>query len=119
MVTFEEGLKNLKDLAAWYEKNSDDRTRNEATTRLHLIDTILFDCLGWPKENCKTEERFDNKYTDYSFFCPRRMLIVEAKKEGAYFELPAGFERGKIRINTLIDKVEGVGDALNQAMAYC
>ena len=26
--------------------------RNEATTRLQLIDELLFDCLGWDKVDC-------------------------------------------------------------------
>ncbi len=67
--------------------------RNEATTRLQLIDCLFFDCLGWSKEDVVLEESDGREYADYTFylgFARRRVLIVEAKKEGDYFEVPVG-----------------------------
>ena len=36
------------------------------------------------------EEENNGEYADYTFYLPRRTLIVEAKREGIYFEVPAG-----------------------------
>ncbi len=107
----------LTGLYDWYVKNKG--TRNEATTRLHLIDTIFFECLGWDKrEDCKAEERFNGTYTDYTFLSPRRILIVEAKKEGIYFDIPDGFSNHIYKISTLKKDVPNLGDAINQVAAY-
>ena len=54
--------------------------RNEATTRLQLIDELFFSCLGWDKEDSVLEEPYGRDYADYTFMAPRRVLIVEAKK---------------------------------------
>ena len=51
-VDFGEGENNLRDLIDWYASNVNEDTRNEATTRLHLIDRLLFECLG-----CNREEK--------------------------------------------------------------
>jgi len=67
VVPFNEAENNLKALASWYDCTEKD-ARNEATTRLQLINRLLFECLGWDVENCKAEERLDGKYTDYSLY---------------------------------------------------
>lgn len=43
---YEESRKSLEDLMAWYESDVTDHNRNEAETRLHLIDELVFKCLG-------------------------------------------------------------------------
>ena len=75
--------------------------RNEATTRLQLIDELLFDCLGWEKSECIAEKKFGGKFADYSLGSPYASLIVEAKKEDTYFEVPAGFNELTCRIQRL------------------
>ncbi len=89
-MEYEDGHENLSSLIDWANKNNDERSRNEATTRLHLIDRLFFECLGWERGDCVAEERLNGEYIDYSFRCPQCLLIVEAKKEGIYFELPVG-----------------------------
>ncbi len=79
---------NLDKLGKWYSNNKGDR--NEATTRFHLIDELLLNCLGWERQNITTEEVYNREYTDYVFNITRPVLILEAKKEGIYFELPEG-----------------------------
>jgi len=118
-VDFEEGEKNLRNLIDWYSKNVNDLTRNEATTRLHLIDRLLFECLGWNREDCKTEERINNQYIDYSFYCPACLFIVEAKREGIYFELPIGIKAVKYNISFFSRRAKGVIGAIRQAVSYC
>ena len=90
----------LEDLIRWYS----DRVgqRNEATTRLHLIDTLFFECLGWSRQDATLEEAHGGQYADYAFSAPRRLLIVEAKREGDYLELPAGYNRIEYAIPGLL-----------------
>jgi len=66
----------MGELAAWYETNVG--TRNEATTRLQLIDRILFECLGWDHNDVTAEDAHDGQYADYTFNVPRKLLIRPA-----------------------------------------
>ena len=93
--------------------------RNEATTRLQLIDELLFDCLGWEKSECIAEKKFGGKFADYSLGSPYASLIVEAKKEDTYFEVPAGFNELTCRIQRFRSDAPDVYDAIKQAMDYC
>ncbi|MCE5210631.1 MAG: hypothetical protein LLG40_03660 [Deltaproteobacteria bacterium] len=115
---YELGKKAIEGLAAWFEVHKG--TRNEATTRLHLIDQLLFECLCWDRRtDCISEERFDGFYADYTLMCPRRMLILEAKKEGVYFNIPEGRSNRQNSIKTLVKDVPELGDAIKQAAGYC
>lgn len=118
-VSFEQGQKNLEALVDWYKSTVSQQSRNEATTRLHLIDRLLFECLGWDREDCKAEERLGSQYTDYSFNCPERLLIVEAKREGIYFELPVGDSKLKHKIDFFLRNNENLASAIRQALGYC
>lgn len=110
---------NIESLLSWHESNVNEDNRNEATTRLHLIDLILFDCLGWKREDCKSEESHGNEYTDYSLFSPYRSLIVEAKKEGIYFEVPVGYSKLEYKIKSLTRDNLQIENAIKQVMDYC
>jgi len=116
---YEKGRKALEELIQWYNKQIDDNNRNEYTTRLHLINHLVLECLGWNKEDCKAEESCNNQYTDYSLFCPYRAFIIEAKREGIYFELPVGIPRLTYSIKSLIRDNKEIGNAIKQAMQYC
>ena len=93
---FEDGLRAIENLVHWYRGR--EGQRNEATTRLQLINALFLECLGWSKEDVIAEEAHGKEYADYTFLAPRRVLIVEAKREGNYFELPAGDTRLEIPI---------------------
>ncbi|MGB2805559.1 MAG: hypothetical protein WBD64_11770 [Candidatus Zixiibacteriota bacterium] len=111
---------SLENLSAWYKSQVNQDNRNEASTRLHLIDILLFDCLGWDRqEDCQVEEPHGNEYADYSLFCPRRALILEAKREGVYFELPAGHKRLDYSLKALCRDEPQIKKAIEQAMGYC
>ena len=119
MVTaFEQGLVNLRSLA---EIENDDQTpvRNEATTRLHLIDRLFFDSLFWDRQDCSVEHRKQGKYADYLFRTPVANLVVEAKREGTTFELPAGMDQSVIRIDLMRTLAPDVYLAIEQAIQYC
>ena len=111
----------LENLTALIEKpaNSGDSHRNEASTRLQLVDELLFNCLGWDKSECVAEDSFQGTYTDYSLGKPLVNLIVEAKKEDIYFELPTGFNDVKYRIKRFREEAPEVYAAIKQAMGYC
>jgi predicted type IV restriction endonuclease len=94
-------------------------TRNEATTRLQLIDSLFFDCLGWSKDDVILEESHSGEYADYAFVFPRRLLIVEAKKEGAYFELPVSHERHDLSLTSLTRSSTQLKSAIEQVTGYC
>ena len=116
-MLYEDGLDAMRTLVAWYKGN--EGNRNEATTRFHLIDTLFFECLGWSKDDVILEEAHGGEYADYVFSAPRRVLIVEAKREGNYFELPAGKHQLEVGIPALIKTYENVADAIRQAASYC
>ena len=111
----------LENLTALIEKEGDSSQshRNEATTRLQLIDRLLFDCLGWDTSECVAEDNFGGTYTDYSLGKPFNYLIVEAKKEDIYFDVPAGNTDITRRIQRFRNDAPDVYEAIQQAMGYC
>ena len=65
------------------------------------------------------EEPHGREYADYTFSAPRRLLIVEAKKEGDYFQIPAGKNRLEYSIRNLSRDNPKLRDAIEQAAGYC
>lgn len=116
---YERCRETLEGLLAWYSSKVNESNRNEATTRLHLIDRLLFECLGWKQEDCIPEEPYGKEYTDYSLYSPRRSLIIEAKKEGIYFELPPGYLDLEYSLKSLFKDSPEIASAVKQAMNYC
>jgi hypothetical protein len=108
---------NLEEFVAWYE--SQLGARNEATTRLQLIDRLFFNCLGWDRSDASLEVPQGREYADYTFAAPRQLLIVEAKKEGDYFEIPAGKDRLEYSIISLSRDNQSLKRAIEQAAGYC
>jgi hypothetical protein len=99
--------------------NDYDRRRNEATTRLHLIDRLIEDCLAWPTEKIKAEDAYEGTYLDYLLAVNGTHLVVEAKREGAYFELPPGFQTRTLSLRALRETAGAVSTAIEQALTYC
>ncbi|MRR51780.1 MAG: hypothetical protein EG825_12865 [Rhodocyclaceae bacterium] len=96
----------------------DEPTLNEADTRFRMIDTLFFDCLGWPKDSVNMEERFDGTYADYTFLRGARVAVLEAKREGQFFELPSDTRTGTLSLRAIMTG-SGVETAVRQAMGYC
>jgi len=70
---YESGRANLEALRAWYATRV--ASRNEATTRLQLVDRLFFDCLGWNRaEDVVLEEPHGPQYADYTFSAPAATL---------------------------------------------
>lgn len=108
---------NLQMLVKDYELSHGNR--NEATTRLHFIDRLLFDCLGWSTTDCITEKEYENEYADYTCHAPRPLLIIEAKREGNYFEVPAGSQRVEYSIQSIMRDNPNLDRAIKQVANYC
>jgi hypothetical protein len=117
MPTYEEYLANLDEFVKYAALAGD---RNEATTRLQLIDRLFFDCLGWRRdEDVILEDAHGGSYVDYVFSAPRDVLIVEAKREGQYFEFAAGTDKVELSIRALLRGNRDLSAALEQAAGYC
>ncbi|MEU9466647.1 hypothetical protein AB0D78_08310 [Streptomyces avermitilis] len=92
---------------------------NEDTTRLHLIDALLFSCLGWKPQETVTEDHHNGTYVDYAVGTPATHFILEAKKEGISFNLPPGIAgRHAISVPTLLED-ENTAKAIRQVLGYC
>ncbi len=118
MADFEAGKHALISLAEWSVENR-VRDRNEASTRFHLIDRLITDVLGWRQEDVRVEVREEAGVSDYELGRDGRQLLIEAKREGAAFTLPAGFEQAEAALNTLSELEPSVREAINQALLYC
>src|ERR1700757_2662574 len=88
-TNYDKALQSVGRLVPWKKENS-AVDRNEATTRFHLIDTLLLECLDWQKSDIQTEDRFEGEYTDYTLSLARPTIILEAKRESNAFTLADG-----------------------------
>ena len=117
IMDYDSGREKLEKLIETHSKS--DLRKNEANTRLQMIDTLFFECLGWSKEDLAPEEEYNGDYADYTFLAPRRMLIVEAKREGTYFDIVITKNQIEYSIKTLCRDCKGLKDAIKQASTYC
>lgn len=110
---------SLAALSAWAEANDVGNARNEATTRLHLIDEFIQNILLWDKVLIRTEQPAGTGRIDYTCGEPA-LFIVEAKREGATFSLPVGTRAGVHSIESLTSGTSGKAtrEALAQAARY-
>lgn len=106
----------LFELVKNYE-NAD--VKNEAQTRFHIIDKILEDCFSWADDIEVEKYESKNGFTDYELGKPRS-LVVEAKREGILFDIPAGLSKNlTISIRSLIEANSATNEAILQAQEYC
>ncbi|MBS3667658.1 hypothetical protein [Vreelandella boliviensis] len=116
MTTLSEGESALADLISKLDLNTD---MNEAQTRFHIIDKVLFECLGWSRDEVEVENSEQRKFTDYELGRPR-LAILEAKREGKTFEIPAGISKSLISdLPSMMKISEDAASAIKQAQEYC
>ena len=116
--TYESGLERLQQLRDSYAQNAADR--NEATTRAHLIDMLIYEVLGWDRQSVTLEAHQDKSgYADYTFSAPRPVLILEAKREGTYFEIPFGTTTRVRGLGPLLRGNDALRSAVKQVAGYC
>lgn len=114
-VDFEQGYEAAVRLAQATDEQR--ATLNEAETRLRLIDTLLFDCLGWTRDDTSVEAHHNGHYADYVLDDLRPTLVVEAKRAGESFDLPAGMPR-VAKLETLFAAAKTLKPAVEQALGY-
>lgn len=114
---YEEAKLNLERLLQ--SEDAKASKKNEARTRQVLIDTMIYECLGWGTESVFPEEHHGKDYADYTFYAPRKLMILEAKKEGKYFEIPAPSKSTQRKLSTLCDRNSELKQALQQVSDYC
>jgi hypothetical protein len=116
-VSLEEGQKHLSLLCQRY--SAKDTRWNEAETRFHFIDELLTLCLGWPRDGIHVERQLEGEYADYILGQPGRM-IIEAKREGTYFDLPAGSRSTPVvSLPSLLASSQDCKSAVRQVQKYC
>jgi len=92
---------------------------SEADTRAKVLDRIFKDVLGWGEGAIRRETRtLDGDYLDYWFTSPSNRLVVEAKRAGSYFEMPAGTSL-RARRDGILSKSPSLHSALQQVVNYC
>lgn len=118
MLSFSEAETKLIE---FLEKNKSEfhTNQNESQTRFFIIDYILFECLGWRKDEVSIEKNEENKFTDYELGKPR-IAILEAKREGKTFEIPAYDSNSLIfDIKSLTKMSPDTEATIDQAIFYC
>ncbi|MDQ3152387.1 MAG: hypothetical protein M3R63_11925, partial [Actinomycetota bacterium] len=117
---YDAGKTALDALLSWADAHAVGADRNEATTRLHLIDGLLEDVLQWDKASIRCEEPAGSGRVDYACGTPATLFILEAKREGVYFNLPAGTRTGTHTIESLASGTAGraLREALQQVAGY-
>lgn len=88
-MNYEQGIESIHALFHFASANDQLLGRNEAQTRLDLIDRLLAS-LGWTTPDIRVEVHSSGTYSDYQLGSPATRLLIEAKREGTYFVLPAG-----------------------------
>lgn len=118
MLSFAEAESKLLNFLE--DKKKDFSTnQNEAQTRFFIIDFILFECLGWNKDEVSIEKNEENKFTDYELGKPR-LAILEAKREGKTFDIPAYDSKSlTYDIKSLIKMSPDTEETIDQAIYYC
>ncbi len=101
-----------------------NRSLNEADTRHQIIDVIIHDVLEWPRKRVLTEKYIRPGYADYAFVLQSgdSGMLLEAKKEGDYFELPNKYRESALKrwvsLKELVSKPD-IKSAAIQVREYC
>jgi len=113
----ERALSGLDKLIGEAQAPEPGRGRNEAATRFDLIDGLLLDVLGWPRDQVRPEEQSARGRADYVLGRPDRQLVLEAKREGHSFSLPP--ETPTIAaLHTLFKLAPDLREVVEQARRY-
>lgn len=101
-----------------------ERPLNEADTRHQIIDEVLHAVLSWPRNQVECEHYIDPGYADYLLRKPNGdpLLLIEAKREGHYFQLPHPFspktDARHIPVKSLLTD-SNIASGMEQVAGYC
>ncbi|MEK6335665.1 MAG: hypothetical protein AABM67_12000 [Acidobacteriota bacterium] len=116
MADYEQGRDALQNLVS-RESASGQPSRNEASTRFHVINELIEDVLRWPKSAVKVEHHDESGYSDYELGSPSS-VVIEAKREGITFVLPTGWDKPIARLETLFSASSDIEASVRQALDY-
>lgn len=111
----DQGFECLKELI-----NRIGQNFSESDTRAKIIDPLFKNCLGWTEDDIKRETHIHKGYLDYIFSIegvPR--FILEAKKIGKSFKIPASLGSRYYKISGTISTDKNIKQAIEQAQRYC
>lgn len=119
-------FENMKahDKAVALAKEYKSRNLAEADTRHQLIDPILHEVLGWPRNRTRCEDYIRPGFADYVLERSDRapLMLIEAKREGDYFNLPTASSKENsgsyVKVQTLLTD-GAVSAAMMQVREYC
>lgn len=117
-TSYDRALASLDELCE-YVDSADDQDLNEATTRLHIIDKLLMDVLGWHSDQINCEEYHEGGFLDYVLGNPQSRVVLEAKKAGLHFEVPAGTASGTLSLRQFVAFSATNRQAVDQVLDYC
>lgn len=118
MTPYDRALASLDELCTETE-SGDHSDRNEATTRLQVIDKLLMDVLDWPVDQINCEEYHEGGFLDYVVGNPQSRLVLEAKRSGLHFEVPAGTDSGTLSLRQFYEHSPINKRAVDQVLEYC
>ena len=117
------GMKIDKALAIFDEIRSEleealETVSTEQDTRLHLIDRLLVEVLGWPRALISTESHGEHGYVDYLLKSPERSLfVVEAKCIGKVLVDTKNPKLSHYKLGSPV--LKSAQDGIVQARRYC
>jgi len=95
-------------------------SQTEADTRARLVSRILHDVLDWPPENVNREEAAHPGFMDYVLLTIRRVAVLEAKRSGDTFALPADVPKSRnFTLGGILRTVPNLSLYIDQAARYC
>jgi hypothetical protein len=118
-VSLSDGHRNLQAVLKQVAETSADW--NEANTRFHVIDRLLVECLGRPKDPDKfqVEVHTDSEFRDYVLGSPPT-IIWEAKRAGLHFDFPADADKKSVQSIRDIFAISNTAEsAMRQVQGYC
>ena len=113
-------LEALRKIIADYKS----RDLNEADTRHRIIDHVLHEVLAWPRNRTRVEEHIAPGFADYVLerSTGDALILIEAKKEGVYFQLPVAVNPAETSCYLPISKLltdPPTKSAMQQVRQYC
>jgi hypothetical protein len=94
---------------------------SEADTRANILDRILHEVLGWPRDAVIREPHSKAGYLDYKLVKGGPSVIVEAKAQGESFVIPyrKHSKAQRLKIGGALATSKEIIEALEQAHKYC
>src|SRR5437899_1320621 len=94
---------------------------SEADTRANVIDRMLHEVLGWPREAVRRESHSQAGFLDYKLLRGSPIAVVEAKAEGETFVIPyrKHSRAQRMKIGGALATNKELLRALEQTHNYC